>query len=243
MIRFVDWFSGVGGFRLGLERAGAFRCVAHSEIDAYACAVYRRHWPGSLNLGDINLVQTRTIPEADLWTGGFPCQPFSVAGKRLGADDERNLWPAWFELIRVVRPRYLLLENVPALLADQYMLTILGDLVSCGYDADGSVVPTGAFGSHFLGERMYVFASSAPTDCKRLQRGGPFNCKSGETWSRGQLERLVELELRNAVPAGSRGRVSDGVPNRVDRLKGLGNAVVPTVVTWIGEQIKCRHSK
>ena len=115
-MRAIDWFSGIGGFRLGLEPLGV-EFVAHSEVDDYAEKVYRRHWPDCPNLGDIREVEPASIPAADMWVGGFPCQPFSVAGKREGEHDERDLWPLWSALVGAVRPRILFAENVPGLLS------------------------------------------------------------------------------------------------------------------------------
>ncbi len=77
----IDWFAGIGGFRLGLEAAGGFRTVAYSEVDPFCCGVYNRRWPGTLNLGDIRKIHRRFIPDAEMWCGGFSCQPFSVAGR------------------------------------------------------------------------------------------------------------------------------------------------------------------
>ncbi len=168
-MKVVDWFSGIGGFSLGLEMAGGFETVAFSEIDPYACRVLKRHWPGVPNLGSVTDVRPEDIPEAELWTGGIPCQPFSVAGKKRGADDPRHLWPAWFRLVRAVRPRFLLVENVPGLLADPALLGILGDLASAGYDAEWSVIGAHHVGAPHRRNRLWIWASLGDTE--RAERG------------------------------------------------------------------------
>lgn len=116
MLTFIDLFSGIGGFSLGLERAG-MKCVAHVEIDPYCRRVLARHWD-VLCLEDVRNAGRHNLPETDLICGGFPCQGLSVAGQRRGLADERSGF--FWELVRVVselRPEWLVLENVPGLLS------------------------------------------------------------------------------------------------------------------------------
>jgi DNA-cytosine methyltransferase len=113
----ISWFGGVGGFDMGLE-PGGWRTVAFSEIDAYACAIWSERWPSVPNLGDVRTVQPADIPAATLWTGGFPCQDLSVAGKRRGlAGDRSGLAIVWLDLVAAVRPAAIIIENVPGLLS------------------------------------------------------------------------------------------------------------------------------
>ena len=117
LIRYFDMFAGIGGFRAGLTRAGGFRCVGHCEIDKYADASYRAiHNPGKEEVYYPNArkIDPDTMPDFELLCGGFPCQAFSTAGKRLGFEDSRGT--LFFEIARLAaarRPSYLLLENVP----------------------------------------------------------------------------------------------------------------------------------
>lgn len=128
MIRYFDMFAGIGGFRAGLTRAGGFHCVGHCEIDKYADASYRAiHTPGKEELyyPDARKIDPDTMPDFDLLCGGFPCQAFSTAGKRLGFEDSRGT--LFFEIARLAaarRPSYLLLENVPyALKCIRYVMS------------------------------------------------------------------------------------------------------------------------
>ena len=239
-MRVVDFFSGIGGFSLGLERVG-FKTVAFSEIDPYACAVLRKHWPDVPNLGDITKLSAGDVPDADLWCGGFPCQPFSVAGLQRGSSDERNLWPDWFRLIREVKPRWLFMENVPALLSIERGTVfggLLRDLASCGYDAEWDCLPASSFGSHFFGDRVWIVASCSTSYLSGRSGRGEIEKEvpsCGEVWN--EFERLLQHEIQFSVPAGKVGRVSDGVSKRVDRLRCLGNAIFPKISSWIGERI------
>lgn len=175
----------------------------------------------------------------DIITGGFPCQDISNAGKRAGITGGRSgLWGEMVRTIRLVRPRYALMENVAALLG-RGMGTVLGDLAESGYDAEWSCIPAGAFGAHFRGDRVFVLAGSAPSGMLRRQGewANPSRAFAGD-----EFTRLVERELSVCVPAGKGNRVSDGVPRRVDRLRCLGNAVVPQVTQFIGGRILAMES-
>ena len=161
MLKHVEFFSGIGGFRLGLERAG-HECVAHSEIDPYCERVYQRHWPGSLNLGDITEIEPETIPPADLWCGGFPCQDVSLAGKRAGLQGKRTtLWSEFARLIRELRPRWVLAENVPGLFSannGRFFGNILRDLAESGYDAEWDTITALAVGAPHRRYRVFIVA-------------------------------------------------------------------------------------
>jgi DNA (cytosine-5)-methyltransferase 1 len=114
----LDLFSGIGGFSLGLERTNGFKTIAFCEIDPFCRKVLAKHWPGipifdditKLNRGDLD-----GIGEVDVICGGFPCQPVSCAGKRKGDRDERWLWPEFYRVVCLVKPRWVLVENVPGL--------------------------------------------------------------------------------------------------------------------------------
>jgi DNA (cytosine-5)-methyltransferase 1 len=149
-------FSGIGGFDLGLERAG-MKVIWQSEIDEFASKVLKKHWPDVPNLGDITKVDWSEVERPDVICGGYPCQPFSTAGKRGGANDPRHLWPAMHNAIRVLRPRYALMENVRGHLSLGFG-RVLGDLAEIGYDAEWQVIPAAAVGAPHKRDRVFIVA-------------------------------------------------------------------------------------
>ena len=163
MIRFFDMFSGIGGFRAGLERAGGFTCVGHCEIDKHAGKAYRAAHDVKENevfYEDATKIDTNTMPDFDLLCGGFPCQSFSIAGKRKGFEDARGT--LFFEIARVARakrPAYLLLENVPGLLSHdggRTFAAILGTLDELGYHVEWQVLNSKDFGVPQSRRRVYI---------------------------------------------------------------------------------------
>lgn len=164
-IKFFDMFSGIGGFRTGFERAGGFECVGHCEIDKYADAAYRAAHDikeSEVYYKDATEISTDTMPDIDILCGGFPCQSFSIAGKRKGFDDTRGT--LFFEIARVARERHvpmLLLENVPGLLSHdggRTFAAILGTLNELGYGVEWQVLDSSDFGVPQRRKRVYIVA-------------------------------------------------------------------------------------
>ena len=162
-IRFFDMFAGIGGFRSGLEAVGGFECIGHCEIDKHANQAYNAIYEpkGELYFEDATKINTDDLPDFDLICAGFPCQSFSVAGKRLGfADDTRGT--LFFEVARIAeakRPPLLLLENVPGLLSHdggRTLDTILATLVELGYDLEWCVHNSAFFGVPQQRRRLYI---------------------------------------------------------------------------------------
>lgn len=230
-------FSGIGGLDLGLERAG-HRVIWQAETDPYASTVLARHWPDVPNLGDVAAIDWSRVERPDLICGGFPCQPVSEAGLRRGRDDVRWLWPEFARCLRQVRPDYALMENVPGLLTAG-LGDVLGDLAEIGFDAVWDCLPAAAYGAHFIGDRVFILASSTPSGCRGWEGRWPYPL-GAHPWGRDELEGLVRLAVESGVPAGSLGRVSDGVPRRVDRLRCLGNAVLPQQAEYLGRLLAAR---
>lgn len=229
-------FSGIGGLDLGLERAG-FKVIWQVENNLYCQKILKKHWPDVPLYDDVKKINEDT-PSPFLLVGGFPCQPVSTAGKRKGQADDRWLWPEFARCIRLLRPRFVLVENVPGLLTStqgRAAQEVFGDLATCRYDAEWDCIPASAFGAHFRGDRVFIIAkNSAPNS---LRRKGKWANPIRTHWTLAEFTRLVQHELSICIPSGKSGRVSDGLPYRMDRLKGLGNAVVPQVAEWIGKQI------
>jgi DNA (cytosine-5)-methyltransferase 1 len=227
-------FSGIGGLDLGLERAG-MEVIWQSEIDPFCCKVLKKHWPKVVNHGDIRNIEWQHVERPDVICGGYPCQPFSNAGKRRGENDPRHLWPIMFNAICNLRPRYALMENVRGHLSMGFG-TVLGDLAQIGFNAQWQVLPASAFGAPHRRDRVFIVAHA---------KGGA----SGVTEPHGLRPRVWETtKLREPHSASGTignwweiepnvGRVANGVPNRVDRLRGLGNAVVPQIAEFIGRLI------
>jgi len=250
-MKFGSLFSGIGGLDLGLERAG-FKCLWQSEIDPYASRVLKKHWPDTPNLGDINDIDWRTVPTVDLVCGGYPCQPFSYAGSRNGTNDPRHLWPRFAECLRVVRPRFALLENVTGHLSLGFG-DVQADLAALGYNAKWDCIPAAAVGAPHLRDRIFVIATRQPAvgdtyDARnRTSQHDDYRNRSSSV-EIGQWPRPFDRFSRSSQIVAKRehwwkseprvGRVADGIPNRMDRLRGLGNAVVPQVAEHIGHIIK-----
>jgi len=281
-LTFGSLFTGIGGLDLGLERAG-MQCRWQSEIDPYASRVLKKHWPDTPNLGDINDIDWRTLPTVDLICGGYPCQPFSIAGARKGTNDPRHLWPRFADAIRILRPKFALLENVTGHLSLGFG-DVQADLAALGYNTQWDCVPAAAVGAPHLRDRVFIIASRAhvgdtynagsrtpqhdnhqnrPSGDKIEQWPKPFNwaSRSGEIvadtngfsmGSNGSKEIATETggrwpdnRSRETADVGWQwwqveprvGRVANGVPNRVDRLRALGNAVVPQVAEYVGNII------
>jgi DNA (cytosine-5)-methyltransferase 1 len=147
-------FSGIGGLDLGLERAG-MDVIWQSEIDPYACKVLAKHWPEVVNHGNIKEINWGSVERPDVICGGYPCQPFSVAGHRKGTEDERHLWPWVLEAISKLRPRYAILENVRGHLT-LGGVSVIGDLASIGYDAEWRVVSAASVGAPHRRDRIII---------------------------------------------------------------------------------------
>jgi DNA (cytosine-5)-methyltransferase 1 len=236
-------FSGIGGIELGLEAAG-MTIVGHIELDAWCRSVLHRHWPDVPQHDDVTTAPawwaSKERPRVELVAGGFPCQPFSVAGNQLGTADERWMWPAMAELVRAVRPQYVLVENVAALVRDAAAFgRVLGDLHELGFDAEWATLRASDFGALHRRERVYIVAHPASTN--------------GDRANASAASRAVELEPRGGgrehgrghwLPEPNVGRVAHGVPRRVvfPALHGLGNAVVPPVIEHIGRAV-LRHAQ
>jgi DNA (cytosine-5)-methyltransferase 1 len=234
-------FSGIGGLDLGLERAG-LKVIWQSEIDPYCNKVLKKHWPKVLNHGNIKDIDWGTVERPNVICGGYPCQPFSGAGKRLGTDDPRHLWPWVRTAISEIRPDYAILENVRGHVT-MGGTAVIGDLADIGYDAQWRVVSAAGMGAPHRRDRLIIVAY--PTQL----HGDVFN-----NYPTSGMEPRTSTKLRNNRRAAgvaqrtsntrtywsvepNMGRMVNGVPNRVDRLRGLGNAVVPQVAEYVGRLI------
>lgn len=286
MITVGELFAGIGGIGLGLEMTGGFEVKWQVERDKYALQVLEKHWPEVVKHND---VVTFPPDDSDSWKvdlicGGFPCQDISNAGKRQGLDGERS--GLFYEVVRIaqrLRPKYLLLENVSALLVRGFG-DVLRELATLGYDAEWHCIPAAAVGAPHRRDRVFIVAycdshdrwnggsSESSQRNTRLELGGSserqFEQKTNTNVAdshgvgrerftekpvsrfqglSGKLTRSRENLRKFWAVEPDVGRVADGVPRRLDRLKCLGNAVVPQVAQFLGERIleweKCNETK
>lgn len=253
-LRVGSLFSGIGGLELGLERAG-MKTVFQVEIDEYARRVLAKHWPHVPRFDDVRAVGAHNLPPCDVLCGGFPCQDISIAGEREGIDlgERSGLWREFARLIRELRPKYVILENVRAILApltdeDGAVVApapaarVLGDMAACGYDAEWDCLPASAFGAYHQRDRF--FAVAYPHSQGRDERQKVFAGIPREGWPsqprEGTASRGGSGRIRMGPPPGVQ-RVADGVPNRVDRLRALGNAVNPYVAEHVGRCVVAHY--
>ena len=238
-LRVGSLFAGIGGLELGLESTGHFETVWHVEIDDYARKVLAKHWPDVRRHDDVRTFPTDDNWECDVICGGFPCQDISYAGKGAGLDGERS--GLFYELARVVRevgPRYVILENVAALLT-RGMGDVLGTMASLGYDCHWHCIPAAAVGAPHIRDRIFILAYRS---CSRTETGlATKACKSSRipevsdnhSYGTGRTEDWLKVEWWSTEPPVD--RMVHGVPRRVDRLRCLGNAVVPQVAHVVGQ--------
>ena len=168
-LRVLDLFSGIGGFSLGLERTGGFETVAFCEIEPYPRAVLAKHWPGVPCYDDVRTLTADALERdgiaVDVICGGFPCQDLSLAGKQAGMDGTRSgLWSEIARLMGDLRPSYVIVENVSALLsgpAEQrggWFGRVLGDVAALGYDAEWHCIPAASIGAPHRRDRIWLVA-------------------------------------------------------------------------------------
>jgi len=232
-LTFGELFAGIGGFSLGLERAG-MTCKWQVEIDPYARAVLSKHWPDVPRHDDVRTFPPQGDYSVDLICGGFPCQDISLAGRGAGLAGQRSgLWYEFARIIGEVRPRYVIVENVAALLV-RGMGSVVGSLSSLGYDAEWHVIPASAVGAPHRRERVWIVAYANGEGLQGCCETSYSERRDSKGFTR---QSASDGGARRWPDEPDVGRVAHGIPARVDRLKCLGNAVVPQVVELIGRAI------
>jgi DNA (cytosine-5)-methyltransferase 1 len=165
--KILDLFSGLGGFSLGLERTGHFKTIAFCDNDKFSKLILDKHWKGVKIYDDVREISKEKFREdgikfPDIITGGFPCQPFSVAGKQKGTSDDRHLWPEMFRIIKAFKPRYVIGENVRGIVNIQEGVvfeTVCTDLESEGYEVQPFIIPAAGVGAPHRRERVWIIAN------------------------------------------------------------------------------------
>ena len=282
-MRHVDLCSGIGGFALGFEQANLSTPVMFCDIEPWCRNILKQHWnnvPIKSDVKELANDPDNLVPDCDILTAGYPCQPFSQAGRREGAQDDRHIWPYILKIITSKRPSWVVLENVYGHISlglDQVLL----DLETKGYATRTFVVPASSVGAPHRRDRVWIVGytednrrdgrteatgrkgsqdkqdesrpevwgeSSGPstyvadTNHQRLQgrlsgwQDTQRQSVDGHTGCSGATHRQSEQNWWTTEP--DVGRVANGIPKRVDRLKGLGNAIVPQIAQQIAESIK-----
>jgi DNA (cytosine-5)-methyltransferase 1 len=225
----VSLFSGIGGFDLAAEWAG-FETVLQVEMDDYATRVLEKYWPDVKRIKDIRDVNRDSVTESvTVVSGGFPCQPFSQAGRRRGTKDDRYLWPEMLRVIRELSPAWVVGENVSGLLSlndGMEFETIATDLEDAGYEVLPLHYPAAGVGAPHRRDRVFVVANNSS---KRYDRKKKTKQEIDGGWSGVFMGAPSEIRwgLEWQKVASRVWGMANGVPHWVDRLKCLGNAVVP----------------
>ena len=275
----LDLFSGIGGFSVGLEATGKFKTIAFCEKDKFCQKVLQKHWQGTKIYEDIRDLDGTKI-KADVITGGFPCQPFSQAGKRKGTDDDRYLFPEMLRVIKETQARWILGENVQGIVnmsEGKVLQGIHNDLETIGYEVQTFIIPASSQGAWHKRNRVWIVAAN--TNNTRFKNrneqhwGKQTQSKERNGSSSRQdivsntkkfgMERLWAVRQQKPEIYGkekislwsSKNKEQSwwqtqsrlcGVPNgisyephkdRVNRIKSLGNAIVPQIATEIGKAI------
>jgi len=239
-LKLLDLFSGIGGFSLGLESTGGFEIVAFCEFDKHARLVLNKHWPEIKIYEDVRTLDAKKYRgSVDVVCGGFPCQDVSLSGDKKGiTEGERsNLYVEMLRVIGECLPRYAIFENVTGLLTGEsgrWFAKFLYDLAQIGYDAEWHCIPASELGANHHRDRVYIVAYPY---LQRLERGTK---KQVLQEPRLQIELVRSFErwpTRQDIPSPRLVGKDDGVSRRLDRIRRLGNAVVPGIPKIIGEAI------
>ena len=243
-------FAGIGGFDLGFERAG-IEAKWQVEIDPFCQKVLAKHWPTVKRYGDIRECGKHNLEPVDIISGGFPCQDISRTGFRIGIGGERSgLWSEMFRVVCELRPRFVCVENVAGIL-DGGAGRVLGDLASCGYDAEWQSLPASAFGAPHIRERIWFIAypRSKSGDVEGTSLDGQDDAEQGSqspAWRTQDIfgykppmvGRVLERSRKDKWDAQSRmARSSYELPCHMDRLRSIGNSVHSGISEWIGKRI------
>ena len=237
-------FAGIGGFELGLQWAFDEYGIDHKvkwqiEQNAFCQRILKKHWPNAKMYDDIRT--TKEIEPIDILIGGFPCQDISTAGKQKGIEHGEKS-SLWFEMLRIIgdiRPRIVVLENVPNIIRLGGS-KVIGGLAKIGYDCEWTIISAEQFGAPHLRKRWFCVATDTdrcdvqkqPTNARSMEKKNGHKCR---TCKNARINAKDSWEKFPTKPPFCDG--NDGIPDRVARLKALGNAIVPQCSQWVFIQI------
>lgn len=233
-------FSGIGGFELGAEWA-EIPTLWNCEILPYQQKILKQHYPNTKQYADIKELQN---PEyCDIISGGFPCQDISNSGTKLGIKGHRSgLWGEMFRIIREVRPKYVIIENSPALIIRGFE-RVLCDLSEIGYNAEWQCLSGKQFGTTHKRERIYCIAYSDGIGLQAFYEPSGFGIKASKNWEADSTCFSMPNEWLDRPGDSFAIRRGDDVPNKIHRIKGCGNAVMPVIAYYLFSCIKKREEK
>jgi DNA (cytosine-5)-methyltransferase 1 len=243
IVRVLDLFSGIGGFSLGLERAG-MRTVAFCENNAKRRTWLQGLWPAVPVHSDVRTLRGADVGPVELICGGFPCQPFSGAGDRLGAEDDRYLWPEYRRLVEELRPAWVLGENVVGIV-DMALDDVLADLEGLGYATRAFDIPASALGAPHERRRIWIVANAtgerrAEVALHDLARYGAIEDQGWASINAGPLVGACSWE--NWEEQSGVRLIVDGVPEGLALCQAAGNAIVPYFAEIFGRAIMTAES-
>ena len=238
MIKLGSLFAGIGGFELGaqwaFDRAGIrHKVLFQVEQNKFCQKILNKHWPDAQIFDDVCAVGRHNLPDVDILMGGFPCQDISVAGHQKGVINGKKS-SLWFEMLRIIgelRPRIAVLENVPAIIRVGGP-TVVGGLAKIGYDCEWQIISAKQFGAPHLRRRWFCVATNTNSNRAQIQveRKHTGIKKSGGKGQNGVF-------WKKGAPISPLCNMDDGIPNRLARLKALGNAIVPQCSEYIFQHI------
>ena len=235
-------FSGIGGFSLGLERAG-METVAFCEIDPFCQGILRQHWPDVPIYNDVTMLKGADIGKVEVICGGFPCQDISTSGKQKGIEAARSgLWAEYHRLIGEIQPQYAIVENVRNLLAGEgglWFAQVLQDLAEVRYDAEWHCIPAAYVGAPHVRDRVWIVAYPSSRRTSALATAVIQGSEEGRLaipngWASTEPFRYSDRQGLFCLGDSGNDGEYDGIPGELDRIKALGNAVVPQVAELLG---------
>ncbi len=240
LVRHLDLFSGIGGFALAAQMAGGIETAAFCEIDPWARMILTKNFPDVPIHDDVKTLNPNEYGTIDLITGGYPCQPFSTAGHKRGESDPRHLWPHMRRIIHDAGPTWVLCENVDGHIR-QGLDQVCEEMEADGYTVQPLLIPASGVGARHRRNRVWILAHRESVGRRQgdaNQGGSDARVPARQEPRSGDVLDSVWREPLETLFGGE----AYGLPDRVDRLRGLGNAIVPQVAAEILRAMMAAHS-